>query len=115
MSVYISACINIYKYVCVCLHLPVYICVYDVCVYVGMCVCVCVCVCAYMYIYTCVYEFYIHIIHMQLYTYTCGNKFNIIMTRRHSSLKNILSLCGCIFEKVVCERRVGDRTKTTTY
>ena len=51
-----------------------------------------------------------------MYTYTCGNIVNTIMTNEHSSLeKYILYFIwnGC--ERVMCERWVGDWTKTATY
>ena len=52
------------------------------------------------------------IIHIQPYTYTCGNIVNTIMTNEHTSLEKIY-LSHFIqngFERVLCERWVGDWT-----
>ena len=54
------------------------------------------------------------------YTDACGNIVNTIMTNRHSSLKNIpLTLYSKWlrkgYERVMCERWVGDWTGTATY
>ena len=45
----------------------------------------------------------------QQFTYTCGNIFNTIKTSRYSSLEKYTPLT--LFERVVCERWVGDWTK----
>ena len=70
-------------------------------IYIYICVCVCVCV----------RILYSHIIHIQLYTYTCGNKINNNDERTHFFRKVYLSHFfrnGC--ERVMCERWVGDWT-----
>ena len=46
------------------------------------------------------------------YAYACKNIFNTIKTSGHSSLEKYTSH---FIESVVCERWVGDRTKTPTY
>ena len=61
-----------------------------------------------------------HIIHMQPYTYTCGNIVNIIKTSGHCSLEKYTShtlfeMVRKGYERVMCERWVGDWTKTATY
>ena len=58
-----------------------------------------------------VYYCCIAVIHIQLYTYTCGNKINNNNERTHFFRKIYLSHFirkGC--ERVVCERWVGDWT-----
>ena len=48
------------------------------------------------------------LIHIQLYTYTCGNMVNTTMTNEHTSLEKYTS--HTLFEMVMCERWVGDWT-----
>ena len=52
-------------------------------------------------------------IHIQLYTYTCGNIVNTIMTNEHTFLEKYTA--HTLFERVMCERWVGDWTKTATF
>ena len=53
---------------------------------------------------------------IQLYTYTFGNIVNTIMTNEHASWEKYTSHFirkGC--ERVICERWIGDWTKTAAY